>query len=30
MDQNHIEYLAKKWNEANNAPLPDEEDEEFK
>lgn len=30
MDPSHIAALATEWNEANNAPLPDEEDEDFK
>jgi hypothetical protein len=30
MDAAHIQTLASEWNEANNAPLPDEEDEDFK
>jgi len=30
MDQNQIEELAKEWHAAEQAPLPDEEDEDFK
>ena len=30
MDANQIEELNNEWKEANNAPLPDGEDEDFK
>lgn len=30
MDPHQIQQLATEWNEANNMPLPDEEDEDFK
>jgi GTP-binding nuclear protein Ran len=30
MDQSQIEELAKEWHAAEQAPLPDEEDEDFK
>jgi GTP-binding nuclear protein Ran len=30
MDPSHIQALAQEWTEAQNAPLPDEEDEDFK
>lgn len=30
MDQSQIQQLTNEWKEAENAPLPDEEDEDFK
>lgn len=30
MDQNQIQQLTDEWKEVENAPLPDEEDEDFK
>ena len=30
MDQNQIQELTNEWKEVENAPLPDEEDDDFK